>query len=149
MLTGICREDRPMRSLSQSEFPPLPVLWTRGIAAREALHYLERKGIGTDGLLSKAELSRGQLMQDPGGVSVASQHRVLELAAAEVDHPLLGLHVAAEMDLHGIGLLYYITASCTMVAEALEYLGRYAATMTDEIRLQISRQQDETIRTFL
>jgi AraC-like DNA-binding protein len=137
-----------MRSLSHSEIPPLPFLWTRGTAAREALHYLERKGIGADGLLSKAELSRGQLMQDPGGVSVASQHRFLELAAAEADDPLLGLHVAAEMDLRGIGLLYYITASCTMVAEALEYLGRYAATMTDEIRLEISRRQDETILTF-
>ena len=108
-----------MRSLSQSAIPPLPFLWARGIAAREALHYLERKGIGTDGLLSKAELSRGQLMQDPGGVSVASQHRFLELAAAEADDPLLGLHVAAEMDLRDIGLLYYLTASCTTVAEAL------------------------------
>jgi AraC-like DNA-binding protein len=137
-----------MRSLSQSEIPPLPFLWTRGIAAREALHYLERKGIGTDGLLSKAELSRGQLMQDPGGVSVASQHRFLELAAAKADDPLLGLHVAAEMDLRGIGLLYYLAASCTTVAEALEYLGRYAATMTEEVRLEISRQQDETILTF-
>src|SRR3954469_279339 len=148
LLTGICREDRPMRSLSQSEIPLLPFLWTRGIAAREALHYLERKGICTDGLLSKAELSRGQLMQDRGGVSAASQHRFLELAAAEADDPLLGLHVAAEMDLRGIGLLYYITASCTTVVEALEYLGRYAATMTDEIRLEISRRQDETILTF-
>src|SRR4051812_33083895 len=137
-----------MRSLSHSEIPPLPFLWTHGTAAREALHYLERKGIGADGLLSKAELSRGQLMQDPGGVSVASQHRFLELAAAEADDSLLGLHVAAEMDLRGIGLLYYITAPCTTVAEALEYLGRYAATMTDEIRLEISRRQDETILTF-
>jgi AraC-like DNA-binding protein len=137
-----------VRSLSQSEIPPLPFLWTRGIAAREALNYLERKGIGTDGLLSKAELSRGQLMQDPGGVSVASQHRFLELAAAEANDSLLGLHVAAEMDLRGIGLFYYLAASCTTVAEALEYLGRYAATMTEEIRLEISGQQDETILTF-
>src|SRR3954464_10999222 len=137
-----------MRSLSQSEVPPLPFLWTRGIAAREALHYLERRGISTDGLLSKAELSRGQLMQDPGEVSAASQHRFLELAATEADDPLLGLHVAAEMDLRGIGLLYYLSATCTTVAEALEYLGRYAATMTEEIRLEISRQQDETLLTF-
>ena len=137
-----------MRSLSQGEIPPLPFLWTRGTAAREALLYLERKGIGTDGLLTKAELSRGQLMHDPGGVSVASQHRFLELAAAEANDPLLGLHVASEMDLRGIGLLYYLTASCTTVAEALEYLVRYAATMTEEIRLEISRQQDETVLTF-
>jgi Arabinose-binding domain of AraC transcription regulator, N-term len=135
-----------MRSLSQSEIPPLPFLWTSGTAAREALLYLERKGISTEGLLSKAELSRGQVMQVPGGVSAASQHRFLELAAAEANDPLLGLHVAAEMDLRGIGLLYYLSASCTTVAEALEYFGRYAATTTEEIRLEISRQQDEVDR---
>src|SRR3954469_18512178 len=119
-----------MRSLSQSEIPPLPFLWTGGTAAREALLYLERKGISTEELLSKAELSRSQLMQASGGVSVTSQHRFLELAAAEADDPLLGLHVAAEMDLRGIGLLYYLSASCTTVVESLEYLGRYSATMT-------------------
>src|SRR6476469_5746956 len=108
-----------MRSLSQSEIPPLPFLWTSGTAAREALLYMERKGINTEGLLSNAELSRDQLIQASGGVSAASQHRFLELAAAAANDPLLGLHVAAEMDLRGIGLLYYITASCTTVAAAL------------------------------
>ena len=137
-----------MRSLSQREIPPLPFLWTRGIAAREALLYLERKGMNTDGLLMKAEMSRGQLMQDPGGVSAVSQHRFLELAATEAEDPLLGFHVAAEMDLRGIGLLYYLTASCTTVAGALEYLKRYTATMTEEIRLEISCQEDETTLTF-
>ena len=52
-----------------------------GTAAREALAYLDRIGIDAEPLLSKAELSRDQLLQDRGGVSAASQYRFLEPAA--------------------------------------------------------------------
>ena len=67
---------------------------------------------------------------------------------AETNDPLLGLHVAAAMDLREIGLLFYLAASSETVAEALEYLARYAATATAEIRMEISRQKDETLLTF-
>src|SRR4051812_43348629 len=95
-------------------------VWTRGIAARETLHFLDRNGFHAEPLLAEAELSRHRLTQDPGGVSVASQHRFLELAAVETKDPLLGLHVAAEMDLRDIGLLYYLAASTLTVSKALE-----------------------------
>jgi len=145
-LTGM--EGSAVRRVSESGIAQVPFLWTRGIAARETLGYLDRKGIDAEPLLLKAELSRTQLSQDPGGVSAASQHRFLEIAAAEMNDPLLGLHVAAAMDLRGIGLLFYLAASSETVAEALEYLARYAATATEEIRLEISRQRDETLLTF-
>src|SRR3954464_8310291 len=80
-----------VRSLPELNIPQPPFLWTRGIAAREAVHYLDRNGFDAEPLLSQAELSRSQLMQDPGGVSAVSQHRFLELAAQETKDPLLGL----------------------------------------------------------
>jgi hypothetical protein len=132
----------------QSDISQFPFLWTRGIAARETLYFLDRNGFDGEPLLSEAELSRSQLTQDPGGVSVASQHRFLELAAIETNNSLLGLQVAAEMDLRDIGLLYYLAASSTTVAEALEHLQRYAATINEEIRLEISEQKDESLLTF-
>src|SRR5438046_5760460 len=137
-----------MRNLPQADVPLLPFVWTRGIAARETLRYLDRKGIDAEPLLSKSELSRVQLTQDPGKLSAASQHRFLELAAVEADDPLLRLHAAAAMDLREIGLLFYLTASSATVAEALEHLAQYAATTTEEIRLDISQQQGETVLTF-
>ena len=137
-----------VRRVPDSDIAQVPFLWTRGIAAREALGYLDKKGIETEALLSKAELSRAQLIEAPGGVSAASQHRFLEAAAAETNDPLLGLHVAAAMDLREIGLLFYLAASSETVAEALEYLARYAATATAEIRMEISRRKDETLLTF-
>jgi hypothetical protein len=50
-------------------------------------------------------------------VSVASQYRFLELAATEANDPLLGLHVAAEMDTRAIGILFYLTGSSPAVAK--------------------------------
>ena len=74
------------------------MLWTRGVAARETLSYLDRRGIDAEPALFGAGISRHQLSQDDFGLSVASQYRFLELAAAEANDQLLGLHVAAEMD---------------------------------------------------
>jgi Arabinose-binding domain of AraC transcription regulator, N-term len=97
-----------------------PLLWTRGVAARETLSYLDRGEIDTEPALVVAGISRRQLLQDDIGLSVASQYRFLELAAAEANDQLLGLHVAAEMDIRAIGLLFYLTGSSRTVSEALE-----------------------------
>jgi hypothetical protein len=70
-----------MRSVHQGEVLQSPFLWTRGVAARETLRHLDRNGVDAEPLLLKAELSRDQLSQDSGGISVASQHRFLEFAA--------------------------------------------------------------------
>ena len=136
-----------MRSAHQSDIPESPFLWTRGIAARETLRYLDKNGIDAEPLLSKAELSRSQLSQQRGGVSVASQCRFLELAAVETKDSLLGLHVAAEMDLRDAGILFYLMASSATVAEALEQLARYVATTNEAVRIEILRHKVETVLT--
>jgi AraC-like DNA-binding protein len=134
-----------MKSVPQSDVPQSPVLWSRGTAARETLRYLDRNAIDAEPLLLKAELSRGQLLPDSGGISVASQHRFLELAAIETNDSLLGLHVAAEMDLRDAGLLFYLTAASTTVAEALEHLARYAGTANEAVHFEISQHKGETV----
>ena len=121
------------------------MLWTRGVAARETLRYLERRGIDTEPALLGAGISRSQLSQDDIGLSVASQYRFLELAAAEADDSLLGLHVAAEMDVRAVGILFYLTGSSRTVSEALENLTRYSQTTNEALVGEISRQKDEVI----
>jgi hypothetical protein len=132
----------------QSDIPQLPFLWTQGIAARETLRYMDRRGIDAEPLLSRAELSRAHLMEEPGDISVGSRHRFLELAASETNDPLLGLHVAAELDLRDLGILFYLEAASATVSEALEQLARYGATTTEEIRLGILRQHTQTVLTI-
>ena len=121
------------------------MLWTRGVAARETLSYLERRGIDTEPALLGAGISRSQLSQDDIGLSVASQYRFLELAAAQADDSLLGLHVAAEMDIRAVGILFYLTGSSRTVSEALENLARYSQTTNEALVGEISRQKDEVI----
>jgi AraC-like DNA-binding protein len=124
------------------------LLWTRGVAARETLNYLDRRGIDAQPALIGAGLSRRQLSQDDVGLSVVSQYRFLELAAAEANDSLLGLHVAAEMDLRAVGILFYLAGSSRTVYEALEYLARYSATTNEALVAEISRQKDEVILTI-
>jgi AraC-like DNA-binding protein len=122
-----------------------PLLWTRGVAARETLKYLDRRGINPQPALLGAGLSRRQLSRDDTGLSVASQYRFLELAAAETNDSLLGLHVAAEMDMRSIGILFYLTGSAPTVSEALENLARYSRTTNEALVVEISRRKDEVI----
>ena len=136
-----------MRSVPQSDISQSPFLWSRGTAARETLRCLDRKEFDAEPLLLKAELSRDQLSPESGGISVASQHRFLELAAIETNDSLLGLHVAAEMDLRDAGILFYLAAASTTVAEALEHLARYAGTANEAVHLEISQHQAETVLT--
>ena len=136
-----------MTSVPPSEAPQSPFLWTRGIAARETLRYLDKNGVDAEPVLSRAELSRGQLSQDFGGISVASQHRFLEFAAIETNDPLLGLHVAAEMDLRDAGILFYLAAASATVADALEHFARYGGTANEAFHLEISQYKGETVLT--
>jgi hypothetical protein len=84
---------------------------------------------------------------DNSGISAASQYRFLELAATATNESLLGLRVAAEMDMRDVGVLFYLAASSATVATALEHLVRYAATTSEEVRLEVSRLRNETVLT--
>ena len=136
-----------MRRVSRSDVREGPFLWTRGIAARETLRHLEENRIDAEPLLAEAGLSRDQLLQDRGGISVASQYRFLELAAAAANDTLFGVHLAAEMDLRDGGILFYLASSSATVSEALENMTRYAGTTSEAVRYEISRDKDATIVT--
>jgi len=124
------------------------LLWTRGTAARETLSYLDRRGIDAEPALFGAGLSRRQLSENDIGVSVASQYRFLELAATEANDHLLGLHVAAEMDMRAIGILFYLAGSSPTVSKALEHLVHYSATSNEALVPEIFRHKDEVILTI-
>ena len=124
------------------------MLWTRGVAAREALSYLDRNGIDAEPALGGAGLLRPQLARDDTGVSAGSQCRFLELAAVAANDPLLGLRVAAGLDLRAVGLLFYLASSSATVAEALENLARYSATSNEALVAEISRRPDQVTLTI-
>jgi hypothetical protein len=119
------------------------LLWTRGVAARETLSYLDRNGIDAEPALFGAGISRRQLSQDDIGLSVASQYRFLELAAAEANDQLLGLHVAAEMDIRTIGILFYLTGSAPTVPKRSK---TWPVIAKPQMRLSSLRSPDKRTR---
>src|SRR5215472_968369 len=124
------------------------LLWTQGVVARETLRYLDRRGIHAEPALRGAGFSRRQLSRHDIRVSVASQYRFLELAAIEANDQYLGLHVAAEMDMRAIGILFYLMGSSRTVFEALENFARYSQTTNEALVVEISRLKDEVILTI-
>jgi len=122
-------------------------LWTRGYAARETLGYLDRRGIDTEPLLLEAGLSRRQLAQERGGISVVSQYRFLEHAAIVTNDSVLRLHVAAEMELRAGGILFYLAASSATISEALDNLARYIATTNEALVGGVLRSEGEAALT--
>ena len=60
--SDLSRMDEAMVAPS-SDLPHRPFLWTRGIAARETLYYLERQGIDAAPVLSKVELASGTVAE--------------------------------------------------------------------------------------
>ena len=123
--------------------PKSRLLWTQGVVARETLRYLDRRGIDAEPALRGAGFSRRQLSRHDVRVPVASQYRFLELAAAEADDQLLGLHVGAEMDLRSIGILFYLTGSSRTVAKALDHLAYYSKITNEALVIEISQDKDE------
>src|SRR6185369_10789066 len=47
-----------VNSAPQRDMPNVPFLWTRGVAARYTLNYLDRRGVDAEPLLLRVEISR-------------------------------------------------------------------------------------------
>jgi AraC-like DNA-binding protein len=137
-----------VRRVSRSYVPGSQFLWVRGIAARETLHYLQKNCIEAEPLLAEAGFSRDQLLQERSGISATAEYRFLELAATAAADSLLGLHLAAEMDLGSGGIFYYLAYSSATVVEALENMARYVGTTNEAVLFELSSRKDTTVFTM-
>jgi AraC-like DNA-binding protein len=109
------------------------------------LSYLDKRRIDAEVALIGAGLSRCQLSRADIGLEATVQYRFLELAATAANDSLLGLHVAAEMDLRDIGILFYLFGSSATVSEALENLAHYSRIVNESLVLEINRRENEVI----
>jgi AraC-like DNA-binding protein len=114
---------------------------TGGIA-RLAYARVEQAGIEVGPLLNKAGLTAAQI-KDPG-VRINVQHQItfLNLAARALRDDLLGFHLAQQLDLREIGLLYYVLASSESLAEALRRAARYSSIVNEGISLTLFEGRD-------
>jgi AraC-like DNA-binding protein len=124
-------------------------LHTPGVAARETLLFLDRNGIDAEPILARAGVSRNQLSHPGAGVTVVSQYRFLEYAAAAAEDPLLGMHVALQMDLRNVGVPYYLVTSSTTIAQAFFNLARYSRVASEAILFELVPKDDKMALTIV
>jgi AraC-like DNA-binding protein len=114
---------------------------TGGIA-RLAHARLEEAGIEAQPLLTKAGLTAAQIKDPSVRINVQHQITFLNLAAKALRDDLLGFHLAQQLDLREIGLLYYVLASSESLGEALRRTARYSSVVNEGVSLSLLEGRD-------
>jgi AraC-like DNA-binding protein len=108
---------------------------TGGIARMVATR-LRQAGVPLAPLLSGAGLTIRQIDDRSVRLPAQGQIRFLKLAAEALQDDLLGFHVAQDLELREIGLLYYVLASCDIMADALVRAERYSGIVNEGMSLR-------------
>lgn len=109
---------------------------TGGIARLVVARLREAK-VPPNPLLAAAGLTLAQIDNSETRVSVQSQIRLLELAAAALGDDLLGFHLARVCELRQLGLLYYVIVSSETLASAFAKAERYGSIANEGVALTI------------
>ena len=108
---------------------------TAATIARLAYAHAKAAGIAVEPLAARAGIDYRQFEDPRSRLSVRDQIKFLDLVAAALHDDLLGFHLAQQIDLRAIGLLYYIVASSGTLTEALQRVARYSTLSNEAIDL--------------
>jgi AraC-like DNA-binding protein len=108
-----------------------------GTLSRLASARARAAGIDVAPLIAKAGLTRRQVEEEDVWLPAEGQIRFVELIADAMQDDLLGFHLACDMDLREIGLLYYVLNSCDLLGDALRRAGRYCAMINEGVRVLV------------
>jgi AraC-like DNA-binding protein len=117
---------------------------TGGIARHVYARMLEA-GIHVKPLLKKAGLSVEEIEDRDVRLKVRSQIKFLELGATALQDDFLGFHLARDVDLREIGLLYYVLASSELLNDALRRAARYSGITNEGISLKLHSAKEVAI----
>jgi AraC-like DNA-binding protein len=109
-----------------------------GTLARLASARARAAGIDVTPLMAKAGVTRQQVEEEDFGLPAEDQIRFVELIAHALQDDLLGFHLACDVDLRELGLLYYVLNSSDFLGHALHRAGRYCAIINEGVRLRVS-----------
>jgi AraC-like DNA-binding protein len=116
-----------------------------GLLTRLACARIREAGIELAPLLKRARLTARQIDEPGARLAVRSQIRFVDLAADSLGDQLLGFHVAQDLDLREIGLLYYVMASSDTIGEAIRRVVRYGKTANEGIAAKYLDDDDAAI----
>jgi len=109
-----------------------------GTLARLASARAGAAGIDAAPLMAKAGVTRQQVEEEEFELSAEDQIRFVGLVADALQDDLLGFHLACDLDLRELGLLYYVLNSSDFLGDALRRADRYCAIINEGVRLRVS-----------
>jgi AraC-like DNA-binding protein len=124
---------------------PLPRRIARGPRAEGTLSRLasaRARAVGIDvaPLMAKAGVTPRQM--DVEDVGADNQIKFVELIAGALHDDLLGFHLARDVDLREIGLLYYVFNSSNLLGDVLHRAERYCAIINESVRLRVYEDKE-------
>jgi AraC-like DNA-binding protein len=109
-----------------------------GTLARLASARARAAGVDLAPLMAKAGVTRQQVEEEDFELPAEDQIRFVELVADTLQDDLLGFHLACDVDLRELGLLYYVLNSSGFLGDALRRAERYCAIINEGVRLRVS-----------
>jgi AraC-like DNA-binding protein len=117
-----------------------------GGITRLAVARARTAGIDPAPLLRQAGFDPKTVDDPKARLSVRSQVEFLNLAAAALNDPMLGFHLALELDPREVGLLYFAMASSATLGEALARAERYSTITNEGIVVRCNHGADYAVR---
>jgi AraC-like DNA-binding protein len=108
-----------------------------GTLSRLASARARAAGIKVAPLMAKAGLTPRQVEEEDVRLPAEGQIRFLELIADALQDDLLGFHIACDVDLREIGLLYYVLNSSNLLGDAFRRAECYCAIINEGVRVRV------------
>lgn len=135
--------DRTANGNGHKRFGTIPT--AAGGLARGAYMRAARMRLPIEELVRHSGLTSGQLDDPNRRIPVTQQIDLLNTIAERLPDEWLGFHVAREVDLRQIGLLYYVQASSESLGEALQRVARYCSITNEGVQLSYRCGDDVTV----
>jgi AraC-like DNA-binding protein len=132
--------------MNRPRFSSIPTA-TGGIA-RAAYARGVQVGLDIEPLLEKSGLSVRQAENSHFRIAVKNQIKFLNLVAEAVPDEFLGVHLAECVDLRELGLLYYVLASSSTLADALKRFSRYSAIHNEGVQITYRESNNKISMLF-
>ena len=116
-----------------------------GGMTRLACDKLREHGKDVGKILGAAGLAAEAVDDPTARLDAQAQIKVMELAAEELDDELFGFHLARDVDLRQVGLVYYVMASSEQLADALRNAERYGRIVNEAVRIRWRRGESAAI----
>src|SRR6516225_5444652 len=97
-------------------------------------------------LLKSSNLTTHQIKNSHFRIPCNNQIEFLNVVADKIPDPFLGIHLAENVELREMGLVYYVIASSETLGDALMRLARYSGLTNEGVRITCHEGKDITVK---